>query len=74
VTKTYLFQSEYERINKKYSYNLCNIVLPVYNSEEFLTETIESVLNQTYNDLELLMRLLHFQSPWFVLMNPTEKK
>lgn len=74
MAKTYLFQSEYERINKKYSYNLCNIVLSVYNSEEFLTEAIEQVLNQTYNDLELLMRLLHFQSPWFVLMNPMEKK
>lgn len=32
-----------------------SIVLPVYNQEKYLAETIESVLNQTYGDFELLI-------------------
>lgn len=31
------------------------VVLPVYNQEKFIAETIESVLNQTYVDFELLI-------------------
>jgi len=32
-----------------------SVCLPVYNGERFLTEAIESVLNQTYKDFELLI-------------------
>lgn len=32
-----------------------SIVTPVYNAEEFLADTIESVLNQTYTDFEYLL-------------------
>ncbi len=32
-----------------------SVVMPVYNGEEFLTEAIESVLNQTYKDFEFLI-------------------
>lgn len=31
------------------------VITPVYNAEEFLRETIESVLNQTYKDFEYLL-------------------
>ncbi|MDR3617324.1 MAG: glycosyltransferase [Candidatus Obscuribacterales bacterium] len=34
---------------------LVSICLPVYNGEEFLGEAIESVLNQSFTDLELLI-------------------
>jgi len=32
-----------------------SIITPVYNAEKFLEETIESVLNQTYEDFEYLL-------------------
>jgi len=32
-----------------------SVITPVYNAEEFLRETIESVLNQTYEDFEYLL-------------------
>lgn len=31
-----------------------SVVIPVYNSEEFLIESLESVLNQTYADIEII--------------------
>ncbi len=34
---------------------LVSIVLPVYNGEKFLAQSIESVLNQTYKNLELII-------------------
>ena len=34
---------------------LVSIVLPVYNGEEFLAQSIESVLNQTYKNIELII-------------------
>lgn len=35
--------------------DLVSIVVPVYNAERFLDETINSVLNQTYSNWELLL-------------------
>lgn len=32
-----------------------SILMPMYNSEEFLRESIESVLNQTYTEIELII-------------------
>ena len=32
-----------------------SVIVPVYNAERFLSEAIESVLNQTYTDFELLL-------------------
>jgi len=32
-----------------------SVIMPVYNGEKFLAEAIESVLNQTYHDLELIV-------------------
>lgn len=34
---------------------LVSVVLPVYNQADLLTDSIESVLNQTYGDLELIV-------------------
>lgn len=32
-----------------------SVVVPIYNSEEYLYKCIESILNQTYRDLELIL-------------------
>lgn len=34
---------------------LVSVVLPVYNGEEYLAQSIESVLNQTYKNIELII-------------------
>jgi glycosyltransferase involved in cell wall biosynthesis len=34
---------------------LVSVILPVYNAERFLREAIESILNQTFTDFELLL-------------------
>ena len=35
--------------------NLVSIVIPVYNVENYLEESIQSVLNQTYTNLEIIL-------------------
>lgn len=34
---------------------LVSVIIPVYNAEKFIAETIKSVLNQTYKDFELIL-------------------
>ena len=34
---------------------IISVVLPVYNEEKFIGECIESILNQTYRDFELII-------------------
>lgn len=34
---------------------LVSIVMPCYNAEKYITETVSSVVNQTYNDWELII-------------------
>lgn len=34
---------------------LVSIIVPVYNAENFLTQCIESILSQTYNNIEVLL-------------------
>ncbi|MDH3619007.1 MAG: glycosyltransferase, partial [Nitrosopumilus sp.] len=31
-----------------------SVIIPVYNSEKFLRESIESVIHQTYADIEII--------------------
>lgn len=33
---------------------MISVVMPVYNSEEYLAECLESVLSQTYSDFEIV--------------------
>jgi glycosyltransferase involved in cell wall biosynthesis len=32
-----------------------SVIVPIYNSEIYITECIESILNQTYKDFELIL-------------------
>lgn len=32
-----------------------SIVVPIYNVEEYLEQCIESLINQTYNNLEIIL-------------------
>ena len=34
---------------------LISIIIPAYNSEDYITECIESALNQTYNNIEIIV-------------------
>lgn len=33
---------------------LVSVIIPVYNSEEYLLEALESVINQSYKNLEII--------------------
>ena len=35
--------------------NKVSIIIPVYNVEKYITKTIESVINQTYSDIEVIL-------------------
>lgn len=37
------------------SNKILSIILPVYNSEKYLAESIESIINQTFSDFELII-------------------
>ena len=32
-----------------------SVIIPAYNSEKYIQETIKSVLNQTYHDIEIIV-------------------
>jgi len=34
---------------------LVSVIIPVYNAEEFVSESIESILNQTYENIEIVL-------------------
>ena len=37
------------------NYPKVTVVIPAYNSQKYINETIESILNQTFSDFELLI-------------------
>ncbi|TAE54273.1 MAG: glycosyltransferase, partial [Oscillatoriales cyanobacterium] len=43
--------------NTKHNLNqpLISVIIPAYNAEEFIAQTIESVLSQTYQNIEILV-------------------
>ena len=32
-----------------------SIIIPIYNSEKYLHKSLESVINQTYKDMEIIL-------------------
>ena len=32
-----------------------SVIVPVYNAEKYLEKCIESILNQTFNDIEIIL-------------------
>ena len=35
--------------------DLISVIVPIYNVEDYLDECIESICNQTYDNLEIIM-------------------
>ena len=52
-----LSYSSYNEIQdrKTFETSLVSIIMPVYNGSSFISNTIESILNQTYKNFELLI-------------------
>ena len=42
-------------VAKESSIPLLTVLMPVYNAEKFLAESINSILSQTYSEFELLI-------------------
>lgn len=38
-----------------YDNEMVSVIIPVYNSGRYITETLESALNQTYNNIEIIL-------------------
>lgn len=52
------FKSKAQNLGQNSTFDnphLVTVLLPVYNAEKYLREAIESILNQTYQDFELLI-------------------
>lgn len=44
-----------EKINQKLDVSLVSVIMPTYNSAKFIGAAIESVINQTYSNFELII-------------------
>lgn len=41
-------------MSKQYVDNLVSVIVPVYNAQDFMRETMDSILAQTYKDIEII--------------------
>jgi teichuronic acid biosynthesis glycosyltransferase TuaG len=44
-----------KKVNKILKEETVSVIIPVYNSEEFINSTLDSVLNQTYKNIEVVI-------------------
>jgi teichuronic acid biosynthesis glycosyltransferase TuaG len=42
-------------VNNPFNNEIVSVIIPVYNSEKYIDKTIDSVLNQTYNNIEIVL-------------------
>ncbi len=42
-------------MNNRYKNKTVSIIIPIYNSEKYIRDTIDSALNQTYEDIEVIV-------------------
>ena len=64
-------------VEKKSSMPLLTVLMPVYNADKFLDESINSILSQTYSDFEMLIlddastydNLYKLVSKWFFYLH-----
>ena len=48
-------QSQISENNKSVNRPLVSVVIPVYNVEKYLRECVDSVINQTYRQIEIIL-------------------
>lgn len=46
---------KYERKGQRDKNQMISVIVPVYNTEKYLRECIESIINQTYKNLEIIL-------------------
>ena len=42
-------------MNKEYKNGLVSVIIPVYNVSEYLSRCLNSVINQSYKNLEIIL-------------------
>ena len=43
------------RINNPFNNEIVSVIIPIYNSEKYISKTLDSVLNQTYKAIEIVL-------------------
>lgn len=55
IKKEYFYSLNYLDFNKVINMSLISVIIPVYNVETYIKKCINSVLDQTYNDFEIIL-------------------